>query len=1075
MINALIRWSLTNRLAILLVSGLLLLGGTYVTTRMPVDVFPDLTAPTVTILVEGHGMAPEEMETLVTFPIETAVNGAANVRRVRSATAVGIAVVWVEFEWGTDIYRARQTVTERLSAVTGKLPQQVEPPILAPVSSIMGEILFISLTSARHNQLDLRTVATTDVRRRLLSVAGVAQVTPIGGDTKQYQVVLSPQRLRAYRISVEQVADALRDANENISAGFLVQGGRESIIQGIGRIRTEQDIGDTVVTVRGGNPITVSDLGAVMIGAAIKRGTGSASRRGPNWEPITEPGVIIAIQKQPGANTLTLTEALDAVLDEIQASLPEGMLINKHLFRQANFIEVSIDNTLEALRDGGIMVILVVVVFLMSFRASVITLLAIPMSLVIAVLTLELFGSSINTMTLGGMAIAIGALVDDAIIDVENIIRRLRENAALPEPRRPPVLEVIFKASVEVRASIVFATLIILLVFVPLFFLSGVEGRLLRPLGLAFTVSLAASLLTALTLTPALSYYLLPKSKTVLTGREPWLVRTLKRRYAGPLDWALRRPWFVIAPTLLLLVASVIGGSRLGRSFLPEFNEGALVVGLVTVPGTSLAQSDAMARIVETTLMEHPEIVAIGRRTGRAEEDEHVQGVEASEIDLTLDMDAPARIGKPVRTKAELLEVLRRDLGSIPGVQATFGQPIGHRIDHMLSGTRANIAVKIFGRDLRTLREIAEQANSVMSEIPGIVDLSVEQQTDIPLLRVDFDRTAIKRYGLRVGDVARALETGFRGRVVSQVLEGRVAFDLIVRVGDPNDPRSWMDTSPAEVGEVLVDTPAGVKIPLKALARISEESGPNLISRENAQRKIVVQCNVAGRDLGSVVADIRQAVAERVQLPPGYYVRYGGQFESAQETRRRLSVLGLAVVCGIGFLLHIVFRSVRDTLLIMVNLPLALIGGVAGVFLSGGVLSVASLIGFIGVFGIAARNGIMMVSHIRHLQRFEGVTDFRLAVRRGAMERLAPILMTALGSGLALVPLALGGGEPGKEILTPMAFVILFGLLSATFLNMLVVPALFLRFGRPVEAEPAPDAALDRSPRGHALPAAPLG
>ena len=1077
MINALIQWSLSNRLAVLILSGLLLFAGTYVAVKMPVDVFPDLTAPTVTILVEGHGMAPVEMETLVTFPIETAVNGAANVRRVRSATAVGTAVVWVEFKWGTDIYRARQTVNERLSSVAGSLPEQVEPPKLAPVSSIMGEILFVSLTSDRHSQLELRTLATTDIRRRLLSVAGVSQVTPIGGDQKQYQVVLSPKRLRAYQITIEQVADALRETNENVSAGFLVQGGQESIIQGIGRVVTTEDIGDTVVTVRKSKPIKVNDLGIVVVGAAIKRGTGAASRRGPNWEPIIEPGVIIAIQKQPGSNTLELTADLDVAMDQIQTSLPQGMFINKNLFRQASFIDVSIQNTIEALRDGGIMVILVVVAFLAMFRASLITLLAIPMSLALAVLTLKSFDSSINTMTLGGMAIAIGALVDDAIIDVENIIRRLRENTGLPGAEQRSAIEVIFKASVEVRASIVFATLIIMLVFVPLFFLSGVEGRLLRPLGLAFVVSLAASLLTALTLTPALSYFLLPRSKALQKGHEPWIVRTLKRLYARPLDWAMRHPWLVAAPTTVLLVASILGGSLLGRSFLPEFNEGALVVGLVTVPGTSLAQSDSMAHLVEQTLMTHPEIVAIGRRTGRAEEDEHVQGVEASEIDLTLDMDAPGRFGLPLRTKAELLAALRRDLAGVPGVQATFGQPIGHRIDHMLSGTRANIAVKIFGEDLLELREVAKLVETVMGKIEGVVDLSTEQQTDIPVLRVAFNRKAIARYGLRIADVATALETGFQGNAVTQILEGRNAFDLIVRAGNaPNadEPDSWMNASPAMVGDVLVDTPDGLKIPLQALASITSERGPNMISRENAQRKIVVMCNVANRDLGSVVAEIQQAVNEQVDLPQGYYVQYDGQFESAQETRRLLGVFGVVVVLGIGFLLHIVFRSVSDTLLIMINLPLAMIGGVAGVFLSGGILSVASLIGFISVFGIAARNGIMMVSHIRHLQRFEGVSDFHEAVRRGAMERLSPILMTAMAAGFALIPLALGGDQPGREILTPMAIVILFGLLSSTFLNMVVVPALFLRFGRPVEAEPAVDVEDRVSRMQHALPAAPI-
>ncbi len=1058
MVKWIIRWSLINRLAVVMVSLILLLGGGYLATTMPVDVFPDLTAPTVTILCEGHGMAPDELETQVTFPIETAVNGAANIRRVRSATAVGIGVVWVEFEWGTDIYRARQTVNERLSTLSGKLPPQAEAPVLAPVSSIMGEILFISLTSDRHNQLDLRTIATTDIRRRLLSVAGVSQVTPIGGDEKQYQVVLSPARLRAFDVDIELVAKALREGNENVSAGFVVEASEEHVVQGFGRIRTTDDIAKTVVTIRNGTPVRIGELGVVRIGAAIKRGMASSSRRGEKWEPIIERGVIVAIQKQPGANTLELTQRLETVLDEIQASLPAGMFINKNLFRQSRFIEASLSNTVDALRDGGILVIVIVAAFLWSLRGSVITLLAIPISLVTSIIALYVTGGTINTMTLGGMAIAIGALVDDAIINVENVVRRLRENAARPPERQLPALEVIYHAGVEVQASIVFATFIILLVFLPVFFLSGVEGRLLRPLGLAFCLSLAASLVTALTLTPALCYYLLPGSGTIVKAEEPWLVRALKHVYSAPLNWATRHPWQVIVPTLAVFALAVVAGSLLGRGFLPEFNEGALVVGLVTVPGTSLDESDALANIFEKTLMKHPEIAAIGRRTGRAEEDEHVQGVEASEIDLTLDMDAPLRLGMPRRSKAELLEALRRDVAIIPGLQATFGQPIGHRIDHMLSGTRANIAVKIFGEDLAKLRELAKQVEGEMRNIRGVVDLSTEQQVNIPVLRVDFDRDAIARYGLRVADVARALETAYRGMTVSTILEGRNAFDLVLRLGNTT-PGGTDVPSLQTVGDVLVDTPVGPKIPLKALARISQDRGPNFISRENVQRKIVVMCNVADRDLNGVVGDIRRAIAEHVKLPAGYYVEYGGQFESAEQTTRILSILGVLVVLGIGFLLHVVFRSMRDALLIMVNLPLALIGAVAGVLLAGGELSVASLIGFITVFGIAARNGIMMVSHIRHLQRFEAVTDFTEAIRRGAMERLAPIVMTALAAGLAMIPLVIARERPGTEILTPMALVILCGLLSSTFLNMLVVPALFMRFGKPVAATvPEPDA-----------------
>ncbi|MFT7667435.1 MAG: CzcA family heavy metal efflux pump [Planctomycetota bacterium] len=1045
MIDNLIQWSLRNRLAVVFISAVLLLAGAYTTSKMPVDVFPDLTAPTVTVIVEGHGMAPQEMEALVTFPIETAVNGAAKVRRVRSATSVGIAVVWVEFEWGTDIYRARQTVTERLAGVTGSLPDQVEPPVLAPVSSVMGEILFISLTSDVHDALELRSTAKSQIRRRLLSVAGVSQVTPIGGDEKQYQVVLSTQRMKAFQVSMEEVAEALRNGNENVSAGFLIQGGTESVLRGIGRIKNVGDIADTVVVARKGRPITVSDIGVVQIGSAIRRGTGSASKRGPNWEPITQDGVIIAIQKQPTANTLELTRELDSILGEIQKSLPAGMHINTQLFRQADFIENSIYNTTASLVEGGLMVLLVVVLFLASLRASLITLLAIPVSLVIAVLVLRFTGASINTMTLGGMAIAIGALVDDAIIDVENVVRRLKENQALPEESRRKTLSVIFDASVEVRTSIVFATFIILLVFAPLFFLSGVEGRLLRPLGVAFCVSLAASLLTALTLTPALCYYLLPTSRTVKQGGEPWIVRILKRAYAGPLRWAMKHPIATTAPAVLMFILAIVGVTRMGKNFLPEFNEGAMVVGLVTLPGTSLKESDELARVVEVALMQHPEIQAIGRRTGRAEEDEHVQGVEASEIDLTLDMQAPERLGLPQRSKAELLEALRNDLASIPGIQATFGQPIGHRIDHMLSGTRANIAVKIFGDDLGTLRQLAGEVEELMKEIPGVVDLSSEQQVEVPQVRVEFKRDALARYGLHIAEASKALGAAFRGNVVSQVLEGQTTYDLTLRLAEHET------ASATDVGEILVDTPEGFKVPMRALAYIYEDQGPNFITRENVQRKIVVMCNVAGRDMGGVVEDTRKSIAKNIDFPLGYYVEFGGQFESATATNKRLAMLSLVVVFGIGFMLHIMFRSARDTLLIMINLPLALIGGVAGAYFAGNVISIASIIGFISVFGIAARNGIMLVSHVRHLQAHEGVTDFVESVRRGSMERLAPILMTALASGLALIPLALRGDEPGTEILTPMAIVILSGLLSSTILNMLVVPALFVRFGQPAK------------------------
>lgn len=1035
MLNAIIRWSLTYRLAILAIAALLLVVGGYVATRMPVDVFPDLTAPTVTVITEAHGMAPGEVETLVTFPIEATMNGAANVRRVRSATAVGISVVWIEFEWGTDIYAARQVVTEKLSLVAGSLPSEVERPVLAPISSIMGEILFVSLSSDRHDGIELRTTADTVIRRRLLSVAGVSQVTPIGGGEKQYQVVLSPERMQAYQISVAEVARRLKETNQNASAGFLVEGGQELLIQGVGRVRTESDIADTVAAVRNGVPIRVGQLGVVQIGEAIKRGEGSAHAK---------PAVIIGIQKQPGANTLELTRTLDETLDEIQSTLPAGMTIDKNIFRQAYFIDTAVRNVEHALRDGGLLVVLVVVVFLANFRASLITLLAIPLSLVTAIVTLKLMGATINTMTLGGMAIAIGALVDDAIIDVENVFRRLRENVTLPESEQKHPLAVVYQASIEVRASIVFATAIILLVFLPIFFLSGVEGRLLRPLGVAYTVSLFASLVVAVTLTPALCYLLLPQSRGVLVGHEPAIVRSLKWLYSWILGPSMRHPWAVVVPAILLLVGAAVAVPFMGRGFLPEFNEGALTISAVTLPGTSLQQSDELGRVVERVLLSHPEVTGVARRTGRAELDEHAQGVESAELDVSFELPMG-------RTKHAFLADLRGDFSLVPGMNITIGQPISHRIDHMLSGTRANIAVKIFGDDLYKLRSLAEQVRKSMSVVPGVVDLSVEQQIDIPILKTVFDRTMMARYNLTVSDVANAIETAFRGQAVSQVLEGRNSFELVVRVGDPKN------ITPETIENLPIDTPGGAKLPLKAFAHIQQSTGPNQITRENVQRKIVVMCNVAGRDLRSVVADIRNGVSSSTPIGKGeykdYYVEYGGQFQSAEETSQRLAVLGVAIILTIGFLLHLVFRSARDALLVMVNLPLALIGGVAGVYLSGGILSVASLIGFITVFGIAARNGIMMVSHIRHLQKYEGVGNFFEAVYRGSMERLAPILMTALAAGLALIPLAISGDTPGNEIQTPMAIVILCGLLSSTLLNMIVLPALYLRFGRPTRVQ----------------------
>jgi len=1019
-IDRIIAWSLGNRPLVLALSVLFLLVGSWISVRMPVDVLPDLTAPTVTILVEGRGMAPTDMEALVTFPIETALNGAAGVRRVRSATAVGIAVIWVEFEWGEDIYRARQTVSERVSAVAADLPDGVDPPALAPVSSIMGEILFVALRSDRHDDLALRTIAETLVRRRLLAVPGVSQVVATGGGERQFQVVVSPDRLTAAGVSLTEVEEALRGGSRNTSAGFLVATGQEYLIQGVGQIRSLAHIEDTVVTTRDTRPIFVRDLATVRVGEALRRGEGSYNG---------EPAIVLGIQRQPDVNTLRLTRTLEAAFDDIQLVLPEGVRIERDVMRQADFIEVALANLTAALRDGTVLVVLVTILFLANLRAAGITLVAIPLSLLAAVIAIRMAGLTINSMTLGGLAIAIGALVDDAIVDVENILRRLRENAARPERERRPLLDVVYTASKEIRRSIVFATLIVMLVFLPLFFLADVEGRLLRPLGFAYLIALFASLVVALTVTPVLSSYLLPRLRSVREAVEPAFARWLKRHYARILPATIdyRVPVFAAAAVLLVLTAVAL--PRMGRAFLPEFNEGALVISAVTLPGTSLEASDQLGQSLERLLMDLPEVVSTARRTGRAERDEHVQGVESAEIDVKLRASD--------RTRDEVLEDVRARLSLVPGVNITIGQPISHRIDHMLSGTRANVAIKIFGDDLQELRGLGERVQAAVADIEGLVDLTVEQQTDIPTVRVQFVRAALGRYGLQSGVAAEALETALVGREVGQILDQQVAVPLVVRypVADAPD----LDA----IRQIPLRSATGGRVPLDAVAQVTIDRSPNFISRENVQRKITVTGNVAGRDLGGVVDDARRAVADGVPLPAGYRIEFSGQFESSEQASTLLLWLSLGVVVAMFFILAGAFRSGSMAALIMVNLPLALIGGVAGVFASGGVLSVASIIGLIALLGIAARNGIMLVSHIEHLRGEEGVTDLRVAVTQGAVDRLVPILMTALSTGLALVPVALGAGQPGSEIQAPMASVIIFGLASSTGLNMIVVPAAY--------------------------------
>jgi CzcA family heavy metal efflux pump len=1020
-IDRVIQWSIESRFIVVIAAAGLLAYGAWTALRMPVDVFPDLTAPTVTVVTEAHGLAPQEVETLVTLPIESATNGATGVRRVRSSSGTGISIVWVEFDWGTDIYRARQIVSEKLQVVREQLPEGMDAPTLAPISSIMGEILFIGVVSEAHEPMQLREVSEWQVRKRLLSLSGVAHVITIGGELKQFQVLVDPHKLVKMNVTLDDVVAAIGHASENSTGGFFVRGAQEAVIRGIGRVRSTEEIAGIAVAVRDSVPILVGHVAKVQIGPALKRGDGSVNGKA---------AVVVGVLKQPGVNTLALTAKIDAELDLIEPTLPKGMRIERNLLRQSDFIDTAVHNVSVALRDGAILVAIILFLFLWNWRTTVISLTALPLSLALAVIFMDGLGYTVNTMTLGGLTIAIGALVDDAIIDVENVFRRLRENRMLPEGERLSAGSVIYSASREIRGAIVFATLIIGIVFMPLFFLGGVEGRLLVPLGLAYIVALFASLVVALTLTPALCSYVLPSARS-LEGGEGFVVRWLKGIYQPTLRFVLKRPWPVIAMAAALLAASVAVIPFMGRTFLPEFNEGALTASVVTLPGTSLRESNALGRRVEQTLLEFPEVISTARRTGRSELDEHAQEVYAAEIDVRL------RMGD--RSKDELLAAMRAALAPI-GVTVTLGGPIAHRIDHMLSGTRASIAIKVFGEDLNVLRQTAERIETVVASVDGAVDVAIEQQVDAPQLAITFYQEKIARFGATPGGLAETIETAYTGTIATQVIEGQRAYDVLVRY--PDSERQDLDA----IGNTLIDTPSG-KVPLRMLASILPDHGPSSITRENAQRKIVVMANVSGRDLGAVIDDIRAGIESEVDFPTGYYVVYGGQFESEQAAKQRITMLGLLVIVGIFALLYMAFSSGRRALLIMVNLPLALIGGIAAVFLGGGVVSVGSLIGFITLFGIATRNGLLMVSHYGHLMTEEGAT-FEEAVQRGSMERLSPVLMTALCAGLALVPLVIAGDQPGNEIQAPMGIVILGGLLTSTALNMIVLPALFIRFGR---------------------------
>ena len=1024
MLDAIIKGSIKHRLFVLIGSLALLIAGVYVVINMPVDVFPDLTAPTVSVLTEAHGMAPEEVEQLVTLPIETATNGATGVRRVRSATSKGFSIVWVEFEWGTDIFKARQIVNEKLQLVASRLPEEVPPPVMAPISSIMGEVMLVSVESDRHSELEVRTAADWQIRRRLLAIPGVAQVVPIGGGLKQYQIRVNPDKLKAYNITLDQVVQAAEASNKNFSGGFFQQYSKQYTVRGIGRAHSLDDLRQSVITERNNSPVTLGDVADVEIDAAQKIGDASVN---------AEPAVIMSIKKQPDTNTLELTRRVDETLSQIEQNLPEGFTINTQIFRQSNFINLAIENVIEALRDGAFLVIVILFLFLANIRTTLISLTAIPLALISSVFVLEFFGITINTMTLGGMAIAIGVIVDDAIIDVENVFRRLRENAKLPEAEQKLSSQVVFEGSKEIRSSIINATLIIMIVFVPLFFLSGLQGRMLQPLGLAYIVSIGASLVIAMTVTPALCYYLLPGQAAKGKLEESWFTKKLQSGYDRVLDSVLSYKKMVLAGTLVLFLATLIIVPFLGSSFLPEFNEGTLVISAVTIPGTSLDESNDIGQQIEEILLDHPAVTGTSRRTGRAELSEHAQGVNASEINA--DLDVPEGM-----TKEQALEELRTDLSVVPGTNITIGQPLGHRIDHMLSGTRANIAVKIFGPDLYRLRTLAEEVRGQMEGVEGVVDLAVEQQQNVPQIQIRPDRRALARYGLSIGDLSEMVDVAFAGEVVSQVIEGDKLFDLMVRFDEAH--RGSIET----VKEANFNLESGAVVPLAELASIKSRSGPNTISRENVQRKIVVSANVAGRDLRGTVDAIRANVSENTSFPQGYFVEYGGQFKSQSQATRTISLLSIVAILAIYLLLYLEFGSLKTALLVMVNLPFALIGGILIVWFTSGIVSIASLVGFITLFGIATRNGILMVSHYQYLRR-EG-KEFMQAIRQGAMERLNPILMTALTAGLALIPLALAAGEPGNEIQSPMAQVILGGLISSTLLNMIVIPALLAQFER---------------------------
>lgn len=1021
MLNKLISYSLKNRPLVLLASLLILIGGCWTAWRMEVDVFPDLTAPTVVVMTEAPGMATEEVEQLVSFPIETAVNGATDVRRVRSNSTTGFSIVWVEFDWGTDIFNARQTVSEKLATVADLLPDGVGMPTLAPQSSILGEVIFIGLTTDSTSLMDLRTMAEWTIRPRLLSTGGVAQVTVMGGDMKEYQIQLYPERMKHYGVSLAEVKAATENMNRNSTGGVLYEYGNEYIVRGTLMSTDTRDIAKAVVKrTAEGNPILLEDIAKVTIGAKVPK-VGLAAIDG-------KPGVLVTVTKQPSTSTLELTQQIDKAVEELKQALPADVKMHTHLYRQQEFIDSSISNIKKSLIEGGIFVTLVLFIFLMNARTTAISLVTIPLSLLVTLIVLKAMGMTINTMSIGGMAIAIGSLVDDAIVDVENVFKRLRHNRSLPEEQRLPALTVIFEASREVRMPILNSTLIIVVSFLPLFFLSGMEGRMLVPLGVAFIVALFASTLVALTLTPVLCSYLLTRPKDKST--EPKWVVALKRKYGQLLAVVLRHEKAVLGTVGVLTIAALATFFTFGRSFLPPFNEGSMTINISSLPGISLEESDRIGRQAEQILLTIPEVNAVARKTGRAELDAHARGVNSSEIEVPYTLRD--------RSKDAMIADIREKMKAVPGINVEIGQPISHRIDAMLSGTSANIAIKIFGPELNQLQKLANDVKTSIADVEGVADLTVEQQMERPQLTIRPRRNQLAAYGISLPEFASIVRTLLGGETVSQIYDGGKSFDLTLKIADSH--RESID----DIKRMLIDTGDGQKIPFEYVADIVSSAGPNAISRENAQRKIVVSANVAERDLRSVVNDIRKNIEEKVAMPKDYHVEYGGQFESEETASRILHLLSVISICIMLLLLYQQFRSWKQAIIVLLNLPLALIGGVAVLAITSGVVSIPATIGFISLFGIATRGGMLLVDHYNELQR-RGISREE-SIISGSTDRLLPIIMTALTSALALIPLAIGYDLPGNEIQSPMAQVMLGGLLTSTLLNLLVIPIVYNKY-----------------------------